>query len=212
MQKQGPRSGVVTISPARPRCGAFAQADNHRARILPALLLATAFALLSRSSFADEPKRFRWFGVQSDIGIPDGATLGIVVRPELPWLRFGASYSFNVVSSGIRGGFSLDPIDFPIAPTLSVEAGHVFSGEINGSWFGLDKNPQVEYNYLNLHLGVELGDRNRWRMFLRAGLSRIHLQTSDLASSGSETNLTINQASADATVFGTGKLGFVILF
>ena len=176
--------------------------------ILGPLLAGTAYA----GEQDDDVRPFRWLGVQVDAGVPDGATLGLVARPGLAWTRVSAAYSFNVISSGFRGGISLDPIKYTVAPTLSVEVGHVFKGKLNGGWFDLDRDPEVGYDYLNLHLGFEVGDRDSWRLLLHGGLSRVWLRVDDIESGDDDTTVTIEGANANATVFGTAKIGFVILF
>lgn len=187
--------------------------------VTAAASLVTGLAVLALCAEAradmrdtDDTSRFRWLGVQSDVGVPDGATFGFVARPGLSWAKLTAAYSYNVINSGFRGGICIDPVKFVVSPSLTIEAGHVFAGELNGGWFGLSRNPQVGYDYANLHLGVEVGVRDRWRLFLHGGFSRIFLRAEDLEKASDDgTRVIIERANADATVFGTVKAGFVVL-
>jgi hypothetical protein len=151
-------------------------------------------------------------GAQTDIGLPDGAALGVVVRPAVSWLRLSAAYTY-ALASGVRVGATLDPVNFPIAPTLTVEAGHAFRGTVRGQWIGMEDDAKVSYSYANLHLGLELGSRDRWRLYLRGGGSVLAVSTSDLvmASASGET-VTARGTTVTASALGTAKLGFAMYF
>jgi hypothetical protein len=163
--------------------------------------------LVNRSSSADET-RHKWIGVQADVGAPDGVALGVVVRP-VNWLRLTVAGTHNVMAPGIRGGFTLDPINFPIAPTLTLEGGHAFEGKVPGA----NSLPSFDYDYVNLHLGLEFGRRNRWRFFLQGGPSWIHASTFDFQSVvDANPALRIGNPSANVSAVPTGKLGFTVYF
>jgi hypothetical protein len=157
-----------------------------------------------------EPPRHKTFGVDADVGVPDGAALGLVVRPKVEWLRLGAALTHNTLAPGVRLGATLDPINFPIAPTFTVEGGHYWEGNLP---FVKD-SPAVSYNYANFHLGLEIGSRASFRFFLRGGVSWLDVSTAhfqDSTASGSATS-----AIGDPTFHGwiapSGKLGFSLYF
>ncbi len=175
--------------------------------VLPLIL---SLMMVPALASADESPRFKYVGMQVDVGVPDGAAVGVVVRPKLNWLRLNLSGTYNVLSPGIRGGFTLDPIKFPIAPTLTLEGGHSFKGTVPG----IASNPEVSYNYANLHLGIEFGNRDSWRFFIHGGPSWINAQTYDFENTigNKDKSLSVSDPSVSARVFPTAKLGFALYF
>lgn len=177
--------------------------------VMTCLLLVTA----SSAAKADEPvpERHRWVGMQFDVGAPDGVALGVVVRPYVNWARLNLSGTYNAIAPGIRGGVTLDPIKFPVAPTLTFEGGHAWEGNIPGGGTSL---PQVGYDYMNLHLGLEFGNRDHWRFFLQGGPSWLHVETSNFQAvvGSNDAGLVIGNPTANVSVIPTGKLGFALYF
>jgi len=156
--------------------------------------------------------RHRWVGMQMDVGVPDGAALGLVLRPipfhKYDWLHVGVSGTYNVLAPGIRVGATFDPIKFPVAPTLTAEYGHAFEGKVPG----VDKSPGVSYDYTNLHLGLEFGNRDTFRFFLRGGVSYLNVNTSGFQETMSNKDVAIGNPSFTARVAPTAKLGFSLYF
>jgi hypothetical protein len=176
-------------------------------------IVSIAYGSLFFTSMASADQtedRHRWVGVQFDLGVPDGAALGVVVRPKVNWLRLNLSGTYNGLAPGLRGGFTFDPIKFPIAPTLTLEGGKAFNGNIPGH----HDLPSFGYDYLNLHLGMEFGNRDRWRLFLQAGPTWMHITTSNFASvlGSNEADLTVGNPTANVALVPTAKLGFAIYF
>lgn len=174
------------------------------------LPLALAMVAIPAIASAEESPRFKYVGMQMDLGVPDGAALGVVVRPKLNWLRLNVSGTYNAISPGIRGGLTLDPIKFPIAPTLTFEGGHSFRGSIPG----VDSVPDLSYSYVNLHGGLEFGSRDSWRFFIHAGPSWLSAQTYNFSDSigNKDQSLTVSDPNVSARVFPTAKLGFAVYF
>jgi hypothetical protein len=164
--------------------------------------------------------RHRTFGMSMDVGVPDGAALGLVVRPHFDWLRIGGAVTHNGIAPGLRLGVTIDPVAFPIAPTLTVEGGHYWQGTIPG----VQDSPDVGYNYANFHLGLEIGNRSTFRFFLRGGASWIDVNTANFkGSTGTNGMVSANGSSTTSgSGFGnptfngwlapTGKLGFSLYF
>ena len=163
--------------------------------------------------------RHRTFGMSMDVGAPDGAALGLVVRPHFDWLRISGAVTHNGIAPGLRLGVTLDPIAFPIAPTFTVEGGHYWQGTIPM----VQDSPDVGYNYANFHLGLEIGNRSTFRFFLRGGASWIDVNTANFkGSSGTNGMVSANGSSTTGSGFGnptfngwlapTGKLGFSLYF
>jgi hypothetical protein len=201
-------------------------ASSARAQEASASAPAPAFVLASSPSAAPQtdkaptasPPRHRTFGMTMDVGVPDGAALGLVVRPRFDWLRIAGAVTHNGIAPGLRLGVTVDPIDFPIAPTLTVEGGHYWQGTIPG----VSDSPTVGYNYANIHLGLEIGSRSAFRFFLRGGVSYVDVSASNI-SMGSNGTVAANGASAmsgsgignpsfSGWVAPSGKLGFALYF
>jgi hypothetical protein len=171
--------------------------DMHSHRTVRALLLAAATVIpltsaggaladahLAAPPNADHPSeaapRHRTFGMSMDVGLPDGAAVGLVVRPRFDWLRIGGAVTHNGMAPGARVGVTLDPIAFPIAPTLTVEGGHYWEGTLPV----IKNGPAIGYNYANFHLGLETGNRSTFRFFLRGGVSWVDVSATHLPATG----------------------------
>jgi hypothetical protein len=198
--------------PVFPGAGREAALMRHLARVFATAPLLLALCAPSSAEAAEVAPRYRWLGLQADVGVPDGAGIGVAVRPGITWARLEASYTYSVVASGVRGGVTLDPFDAIIAPTITVEGGETFNGELPGSWVGLSNNPRLNYEYVNVHLGLELGRRDSWRIFIRGGATRVHAEAADLRAANGTTTTTVDRLEANANVLGTAKIGFMVLF
>lgn len=179
-------------------------------KLITTLTLLASLAITGNvlADTTTEPKR-NWLGVAADIGAPDGIALGLVVRP-FDWTRLTFSGTHNVMAPGFRFGATLDPIKFPVVPTATFEFGHSFEGKLPG----LDNAPRFSYDYLNLQAGIEAGNRDNWRVFLRAGLSWLNIDTKDFNSTIKNTDKSIFVADPrlDANFFPSAKLGFACFF
>jgi hypothetical protein len=120
------------------------------------------------------------FGLATDLGLPDGVNLGLVVRPAV-WIRLNAAGGTNSASVGFRGGATAIPHWFwHFGPSLTLEAGYYRVGEVNSvlrtffqvpAWMS-DYAQQAGYAYYNLHLGLEFG-RGNVTGFIHAGGSYV---------------------------------------
>lgn len=174
-------------------------------RLIANIVFLFAF-LISNAAFAED--RINFVGASADVGAPDGLGVGLVVRP-FPWVRLNSHFTHNTAAPGYRTGLTLDPIDFPIAPTATIECGTSVPGRI----IGLEKSPFVWYNYANFHLGLELGRRNHLRFYFHGGASIIDVRTK--AASYLLDNkefVLVSDPSLSATVLPTFKMGFVKFF
>jgi len=159
----------------------------------------------------------RTFGVTMDLGVPDGAAVGVAVRPRFDWLRLGASATYNGMAPGVRVGVTLDPFARRMAPTVTVEGGHAW----DGSLAFVKGSPTVGYDYANLHVGVEVGHRETFRLFLRGGVSWVDVHTADFrttsagAGAGTGTGgaeVAVRDPSFNGWVAPSAKLGFSTFF
>jgi hypothetical protein len=121
-----------------------------------------------------------FFGVQGDVGLPDGAGASLLVMP-VSWMRLHVGGLATLSGSGARAGVTL--VAFPksgVRPMLGVEGGYAFSG--NATWVPyIGTLPalshaleQVSYGWGSAHVGFELGSPH-FSIILRGGLSYIDL-------------------------------------
>jgi hypothetical protein len=143
-----------------------------------------------------------------DVGVPDGAALGLVVRPRYDWLRIGAAVTHNGMAPGARLGVTFDPIVFPMAPTFTVEGGHYWEGTLPM----VKNSPAIGYNYANFHLGLEAGSRAAFRFFLRGGVSWVDVRTAHFQGAAGTSGSGIGDPSYSGWLAPSGKLGFSLCF
>lgn len=165
------------------------------------------------SDRADRSRRF--LGAMLDAGVPDGANLALVWRP-FHWLRLHAGPSYNLNSFGVRGGVSLLPVDSWITPSLVLEGGHFFDGDLGAtmeSVLGVDAEDAPErlsYTYSNAHLGLELGSSD-FRFFIRGGYSYVSAELTP-ADPAEGDNFRFDDDVYVTAWSPSAKLGFVVYF
>lgn len=152
-------------------------------------------------------------GLMIDAGVPDGANLAAVWRPY-HWLRFHGGGSYNMVGFGLRGGLSLLPFDEWITPSVVVEGGHFFGGDLQGFVAEVvgeapEGTPEdITYSYGNAHLGLELGSSD-FTFYLRGGYSLIEATITPDADSQGE-GLRFEGDARVSALTPSAKLGFVL--
>lgn len=129
---------------------------------------------------AERPALTR-FGVLFDTGFPDGFALSLAYRPHWAF-RLSAGGTYNLLGPGIRGGLSAVPFQTALTPSLSLDAGHVFSADM-GTAVRLfaNKIPEslqpllksVSYDYVDLLVGLEMGSQRRFNFYIKAGVTWI---------------------------------------
>jgi hypothetical protein len=132
-------------------------------------------ALASIVSLAPAQTDPATIGVMLDAGVPDGACLSLVARPW-SFLRIHAGGGYNLVGPGARGGLTLIPFDTFIRPTLSIEAGRYFDGDLRAVNalvpIGDLRALRIGYDWASAHAGLEL-DWGGGAFFLQGGMTRI---------------------------------------
>src|ERR1700687_3982477 len=105
------------------------------------------------------------FGLQLDAGAPEGAGLMVLFRP-FSWLRANAGFAYNVMGTGIRGGLTFIPFHWGVTPTLNLDVGHYFSGDLNkfvtasnAAEHALLSN--AAYDFWSAQIGLEFGSQDR---------------------------------------------------
>lgn len=118
-------------------------------------------------------------GVETAVGVPDGATASLVVAPHQV-LRLGVGVAHNGISTGVQGQLSLVPLTTWLHPTLTLGAGRFPSGDATPLARRLSGDAtlssplleEVSYDYATLQLGVELG-RRRVSVTVHAGATMV---------------------------------------
>jgi len=157
----------------------------------------------------------------ADIGVPDGATVSIVVRP-IPSLRAHAGFSHNLISLGERAGLTWAPLPWWASPTLSLEYGHYADGNANplaraatgDAMFSSAVLDRVGYDYASAHLGIELG-RQWFTFYVHAGVSRItttihNLSAETMSESAGTTSITFSKDPSVQLTTVSARLGFIV--
>ncbi len=127
--------------------------------------------------------RGKKFGLQLDVGGPDGAGLMVLFRPYW-WLRANGGFAYNYLGAGIRGGLTVMPIQWAVTPTLNFDLGHYFSGDLTK--FVTPRNDAERallsdsaYDFWSAQAGLEFGSQDGFLFYVRAGIS--HLSASPSA-------------------------------
>lgn len=68
----------------------------------------------------------------------------------------------------MQGFFKLDALDWLLAPSFTLEFGHV-PDAATGEGFGHKEWTNVHYNYVDGLLGLEFGKRDMWRLYGKVG-------------------------------------------
>jgi hypothetical protein len=173
--------------------------------------LFLAVMLLSPTSVA-EPR----LGLTLDAGVPDGASLGVVYRPE-PRLRFHAGASHNSISAGARAGITLAPVPAWISPTLSLDIGRFAEGDANPFVRRISgdddrSSPLIEslgYRYVNAHVGLQWG-RERTLFYVHGGASYVTGTLGGLEDEASDAMVTFSDDPSFAVWTPSLRIGLVV--
>lgn len=162
-----------------------------------------------------------WIGAMADVGLPDGATASIVVRP-IRALRVHAGVSHNLISLGGRAGLTYVPFRWWASPTLSLEYGHYADGNANplvrmatgDTEFSSAVLERVGYDYANAHVGLELG-RKWFTFYIHAGVSRItgnvhNLNSETMTEAEGTTTITFSKDPSVTLLAPSARIGFVV--
>lgn len=160
-------------------------------------------------------------GLQLDAGAPDGAGATLLYRP-LSFVRLGGGLLYNSAGYGLRGGVTLLPY-FPIAPTLTLEAGHYFEANAANSVGRFVTIPdavrplleRVGYTFVSAQVGLEVGHPDWFVFFVRGGLSRVWLSMHDArtaAQASTSGGLRVSQMNDPQVTMPDVKVGFAVFF
>lgn len=189
-----------------------------RIALAAAVLVLALVAPVARAAAEPLPR----IGVMADVGLPDGGTAALVVRP-LALVRLSAGVSHNLIGPGLRGAVTLVPLPTWITPTLSVSYGHYFERDATSTARSVSGDPmlsspaleKVGYDYADAHLGLELG-RRRVTFYLHGGLTRMtgHVrnldQTTGAADGSGDVSVSFTRDPAVTLTTLSARLGLVV--
>ena len=201
--------------------GIGARATLSALAALPAIVWAAPASASPETSVRAAAPAVPWIGAMADVGLPDGATASIVVRP-IRSLRAHAGVSHNMISLGERVGLTWVPLSWWASPTLSVEYGHYAEGNANplaravmgDATFESKVLERVGYDYANAHLGLELG-RKWFTFYIHAGMSRItgsvhNISSETMTGSQGTTTVTFSKDPSVKLWGPSARIGFVV--
>jgi ABC-type transport system substrate-binding protein len=150
-------------------------------------------------------------GVMADVGVPDGATASLALRP-IKAITVHGGVSHNYVSRGFRGGVALAPINTWIRPTLSADYGRYAEGDANplarmisgDATYHSATLERVGYSYTNAHIGFEMG--RTFTFYLRAGVTRVDGAIRNLGEDSDSITFTQDPRATVTTL--SARLGF----
>lgn len=183
------------------------------------IALGLTLALLCVSGIASADPLFGGnhplrLGFGADVGVPSGASLGLVVHPKQDWFSVSPSLTYNGLAFGGRLALKLDPLallpNLPIGLFGDVQGG--FAGE--GNIPGHSDLPGLRYDYLNLYGGLRLGKPNGFHWNFEAGPTYMHINTNNFQSIfGSNANgLTIGNPTVNGWIVPTFVTGFEVVW
>ena len=117
--------------------------------------------------------KLRLLGVTLLVGVPEGIAPALSFHPWTNLLHIDVGPS-ALMSLGFRAGVTLDPLDWIVAPTLTVSTG--YNGWADAP-FVSGTSVRFTTTYLNVQAGIEVGRRSRFRLFLRGGYSHLWIDT-----------------------------------
>ena len=162
----------------------------------------------------------RHLGLQFDLGFPGGAAVEAVYRPWW-WFRGNAGLDYNLLGFGLRAGVGFIPVRWTVTPSLNLDYGHFFSGDLNKFVTASSAAEHAvlndaAYDWFSGTVGLEFGSQQGFVFYVRGGLTYLWASVpgshaTDLANQqAAGTGTTIN--SSDVNVRGllpSFSLGFI---
>ena len=119
----------------------------------------------------------RKFGVQLDLGGPDGGGLTALFRPYW-WLRVNAGLAYNIMGVGIRGGLTAIPVRWVVTPSVNFDLGHYFNGDFTK--FVTPSNDaerallqDTAYDFWSAQIGLEFGSEEGFAFYVKGGIAHL---------------------------------------
>lgn len=193
--------------------------------LVAALMCVSVSASADPLFGGDHPLRL---GFGMDVGVPSGASLGLVVHPKMDWVSVQPSLTYNGLAFGGRLAVKLDPLalinthryadghfwteraSLPIGLFADVQGGFFGQGSIPGG----SNLPSLGYDYLNLYGGLRLGKANGFHWNFEGGPTYLHATAGNFQSvvGNSASGLTIANPTIDGWVCCTFVTGFEVVW
>ncbi len=182
--------------------------------IAVALMCVSASASADPLFGGDHPLRL---GFGMDVGVPSGASLGLVVHPKQDWISVQPSLTYNGLAFGGRLALKLDPMalinkgNLPIGLFADAQGGFAGTGTIPGH----SDLPGIGYDYLNLYGGLRLGKPNGFHWNFEVGPTYLHATTDNFQAVLKNTNtsgLTVGNPTVNGWVIPTFVTGFEVVW
>lgn len=172
------------------------------------LAMVAASALMCGAAAAD-PVRV---GFGSDLGVPSGYSLGLVVHPATDMLSLQPSLTYNGLGFGGRLALKFDPMalahNLPVGLFLDLQGGFASNGTVPGHPSDL---PSVSYDYFNTYLGLRLGKAKNFHWLFEAGPTYMHVATGNFQSVvGSGSGVSVGNPTANVWILPTFVTGFEV--
>lgn len=179
-------------------------------RVSLVLGMVVASALMCGAASAD-PVRV---GFGSDLGVPSGYSLGVVVHPATDMLSVQPSLTYNGLGWGGRLALKFDPMararNLPVGLFLDLQGGVAASGTVPGH---RTDAPSVGYDYINTYLGLRLGKAQNFHWNFEVGPSYMHVATGNFQSVvGSNNGFAIGNPTANVWLLPTFVTGFEVVW
>lgn len=176
--------------------------------------LVTAL-LVSSVASADEESRVIRLGLGADVGVPSGASIGIVACDNYCAFRAQVSMTYNAMSLGGRASIKLDPLALfprnPVGLFFDLQGGITGQGSIPGT----TNLPPLGYDYLNFYGGLRFGRAKGFNWIIEAGPTYIIANTSNFThyvNNNGTSNVVSSNPVVKAWVAPTFVTGFQIVF
>src|SRR5262249_22303095 len=121
----------------------------------------------------------------ADFGSPDLINFSALFRPW-HWVRLAFGIGTNTANVGLHGGVTFVPLNRRVSPSATIEGGRFFTGSsdfltdpLSTKTFHIN---QIGYDYANLHLGIEVGQPQRWQVYLHGGASYLSVDVQGVPS------------------------------
>lgn len=151
-----------------------------------------------------------------------GAAGGLVYFRPWDWVRLNAGLSWNYLGFGLRGGASFTPWRLPITPSLNLEYGHFFTGDLTkfASASGEAERRLLEsgrYSWTSAQLGVEFGSQWKFIFYVRGGFAFLwatvpgNVLSGFIAEQSNDTTVTFSAGDTKVTALvPCASLGFLV--
>lgn len=170
----------------------------------------------------------KWrLGVDADLGLPSGGSLGVTLHPKVDWARVGVAVTYDYLSAGGRLSLQLDPMalipisheradgthyithNFPLGIFADVQGGFQPLAGIPGH----SNLPQFGFDYVNLYGGLRLGTPGGFHWNIEVGPTYMHIATGNfqsILSSTGASGLKIGNPTVNGWLVPTFVTGFEV--